>query len=172
MLWQGPWVDFAHACAIDGGKVFLAGVYSFGSEASVSNAVGILDLPITSPPNWLTPTMIAIISVASALHIINFAAVVTFTRRRGYSRVLLWSVAAVFFSGHMFIPCALFSLPKLIFPAQIHFVPAVLVWLPLLAAPPPSSTSRVRHEAEEQLLLSSGQHQKLTVNFNKEVSDA
>jgi hypothetical protein len=112
MLWQGPWVDFAHACAIDGGKVFLAGVYSFGSEASVSNAVGILDLPNTSPPNWLTPTMIAIISVASALHIINFAAVVTFTRRRGYSRVLLWSVAAVFFSGHMFIPCALFSLPK------------------------------------------------------------
>ena len=112
MLWQGPWVDFAHACAIDGVKVFLAGVYSFGSEASVSNAVGILDLPITSPPNWLTPTMIAIISVASALHIINFAAVVTFTRRRGYSRVLLWSVAAVFFSGHMFIPCALFSLPK------------------------------------------------------------
>jgi hypothetical protein len=58
------------------------------------------------------------------------------------------------------------------FPAQIHFVPAVLVWLPLLAAPPPSSTCRVRHEAEEQLLLSSAQHQKLTVNFNKKVSDA
>ncbi len=116
--------------------------------------------------------MIAIISVASVLHIINLAAVVTFTRRRSYSRVLILSAAAaaVFFSGHMFFPCALLSLPK--FSRANSFRATVLVWLALLAASPLSSNSHRRHEAEETLLRSSGQHQKLTVNFKKEVSGA
>ena len=44
------------------------------AQTSASNSVGMFDLPIAAAASWLTPTVIAIISVAVTVHVINLIA--------------------------------------------------------------------------------------------------
>jgi hypothetical protein len=107
---EGPWHDYAHACAIHSGRVFLAGVFTVGTQAPASNSLGSLALPAAAgvaPSAALPPAVIAGISLAVLAHLINFAAVVYFVRRHcspAPSRIFIWCLVAFFFSGHFLFP--------------------------------------------------------------------
>jgi hypothetical protein len=101
---EGPWSHYAHACSVAGdNKVFVAGVYTLGGQGASSNAVVMLDLPLPPASSFFTPAIIAAISCAAALHLINAGAVLLYIRRSehcsGCKLVLLWSLAALVLSS-------------------------------------------------------------------------